>query len=65
MSSEDECPAVGSNEVVVMQMAVDELRSMFAVLNAGSSTPVLVKRRAPPADAPLTHFAPPLHPATW
>jgi len=32
---------------------------LLAVLNAGSSTPALVKRRAPPADGPLTHF--PLH----
>jgi len=38
---------------------------LLAVLNAGSSTPALVKRRAPPADAPLTHFAPPLHRARW
>ena len=32
---------------------------LLAVLNAGSSTPALVKWRAPPADAPLTHFASP------
>jgi hypothetical protein len=44
--------------------AISSLR-LLAVLDVLSSTPALVKRRAPPADAPLTHFAPPFHPATW
>ena len=43
--------------------AIPSLR-LHAVLNAGSSAPALVKRRAPRADGPLTHFAPPLRPAT-
>ncbi len=30
---------------------------LLAVLNVQSSTPALVKRRAPRTDAPLTHFA--------
>ena len=38
--------------------AIPSLR-LLAVLNAGSTAPALVKRRAPPADAPLTHFASP------
>ncbi len=32
---------------------------LLAVLNVLSSTPALVKRRAPRTDAPLTHFAAP------
>ena len=32
---------------------------LLAVLNVLSSTPPLVKRRAPRTDAPLTHFASP------
>ena len=32
---------------------------LLAVLNVGSHTPPLVKRRAPRTDGPLTHFASP------
>ena len=32
---------------------------LLAVLNVLSRTPPFVKRRAPPTDAPLTHFASP------
>ena len=35
------------------------LLRLLAVLNAGSSTPPLVKRRAPRTDGLLTHFASP------
>ncbi len=38
---------------------------LLAVLNVLSSTPAFVKRRTPRTDGPLTHFAPPLHRATW
>jgi len=31
---------------------------LLAVLNVLSSTPALVKRRAPRTDGPLTHFGP-------
>ena len=38
--------------------AITSLR-LLAVLNVLSSTPALVKRRAPRTDGPLTHFASP------